>query len=297
MFTKLVRQICVIGLCLGACGAANATFHFNQITQLYSNADGTVQFIELTSYAGGQEFLAGHTITSSQGATSRSFAFPSNLPGDTADIMSDGGYYGGMSTTYKSFVIGTQGFAALGVVTPDYIVPNGFLFTANGKVSYGEGADTLSYTSLPTDGRLSLNRNGTMSVNSPTNFAGATGSVSAAAADYTGAWYNASESGWGLSVIRGPSTGLYGIIMYHYNQSASPTWYYMSGGSFSGNTYSAPITLYSGPWFGLSSFSPPATTTTVGSATINFTSDTTGVLTYTITGAAQVTRNITKLQF
>jgi hypothetical protein len=296
MFTKLVRQICVIGLCLGVCGAANATFHLSQITQLYSNTDGTIQFIELTAYAGGQQFLAGHTITSSQAATSHSFAFPSDLPGDTADMMSDGGYYGGMSTTYKTFVIGTQGFAALGVVMPDYIVPNGFLFTTNGKVTYGEGADTLSYTSLPTDGRLALNRNGTTSVNLPTNFAGATGSVSTAAADYTGAWYNFSESGWGLSVVRGQS-GAYGIIMYHYNQAHSPTWYFMSGGTFNGNVYTAPVTLFNGPWLGESFSTIPVTNSPAGTASINFTSDTTATLTYTITGASQVTRNINKLQF
>ena len=115
--------------------------------------------------------------------------------------------------------------------------------------------------------------------------------------DFTGAWYNASESGWGLSVVRGPLSGLYGIIMYHYNQSASPTWYFMSGGSFNGNVYSAPVTLYSGPWFGLSSFSPPATNTNVGTATINFTSATTATITYSISGTTVSNKTITKLDF
>ena len=120
--------------------------------------------------------------------------------------------------------------------------------------------------------------------------------AAAAQPDYSGAWSNASESGWGLSVVRGPNSGLYGIIMYHYNQSANPTWYFMSGGSFSGIVYSAPITLYSGPWFGLSSFSPPATNTNVGTATINFTSATTATITYTISGTT-VSKSITKLIF
>jgi hypothetical protein len=258
------------------CGAANATFHLNKITQLYSNADGTVQFVELTALAGGQQFLAGHTITSSQGATTRSFTFPSDLPGDTAN---------------KTFLIGTQGFSALGVVTPDYTVPNGFLFTANGMVTYGEGADTWSYTSLPTDGSLALNRNGTTSVNSPRNFAGATGTVSIA--DYSGAWSNASESGWGLSVVRGAS-GAYGVIMYNYNPSGSPTWYWMSGGNFNGNVYSANVLLFSGPFFG-GPFNP-VTFPGVGTATINFTSATAATLTYTISGTT-VTKTLTKLQF
>jgi hypothetical protein len=295
MFKNLARKVCAIALCLGFCGAANATYHLNQITQLYSNADGTVQFIELKAYSSGQQYLAGHTVISSQGATSRSFAFPSDLPGDTGETMSDP-YYGGMSTTYKSFLIGTQGFAALGVVTPDYVVPNGFLFATNGKVTFGEGADTLSYASLPTDGKLALNRNGATSVNAPINFNGVSGSVSLATADYTGAWSNAGESGWGLSVIRGQS-GTYGMVMYHYNQAHNPTWYFMSGGSFNGSVYTAPITLFGGAWFGEPFGTVPTSSSPVGTASINFTGDTAATLTYTITGAAQVTRNITKLQF
>ena len=115
--------------------------------------------------------------------------------------------------------------------------------------------------------------------------------------DYTGAWNNAGESGWGLSVIRGPNSGLYGIIMYHYNQSASPTWYFMAGGSFNGSTYSAPISLYSGPFFG-GSFNPALVSSPlVGSVTINFTSATTAVLSYTISGTTVSNKSITKLIF
>ena len=118
----------------------------------------------------------------------------------------------------------------------------------------------------------------------------------AANPDYTGAWFNANESGWGLSVIRGTSGG-YGIIMYHYNQSSSPTWYFMSGGSFSGNTYSSPITLYSGPYFG-GPFNPALVSSpAVGSVTINFTSATTATLSYTINGITVSNKSITKIIF
>ena len=283
LVTKLRIQVCLLGLLLGLSGAANATFHLFQISKLYSNADGTVQFIELSALSGQQEFIAGHTITSAHsGDTTRRFTFPGNLPGDT---------------TNRTFLIATQGFAALNVVTPDFTVPNGFLFTANGVVNYGEGADNFSYASLPTSGGLMLNRSGTTSANVAKNFAGATGFAPAAAPDYTGAWSNAGESGWGLSVIRGPTSGLYGVIMYHYNQAHNPTWYFMSGGSFNGNVYTAPVTLFNGPWFGESFSTIPVTNSPAGSASINFTSDTTAVLTYTITGAPQVTSNITKLQF
>jgi len=115
-----------------------------QISELYSNANGTIQYIVLTAFSGGQESIGGHTITSSQGATTRSFTFPSNLPGNTASMMSTMDYYGYSMTytTYKSFLIGTQGFAALGVVTPDYIVPNGFLFSTNGAICLWQPTET-----------------------------------------------------------------------------------------------------------------------------------------------------------
>ena len=113
--------------------------------------------------------------------------------------------------------------------------------------------------------------------------------------DYTGAWFKASESGWGLSVIRGAS-GLYGIIMYNFNQTSNPTWYFMAGGSFSGTVYNAQVTRYSGPYFGSPFNSVPVTSTPVGSATIIFTSATTATLTYTIDNVT-VTKDITKLEF
>jgi lysyl endopeptidase len=121
--------------------------------------------------------------------------------------------------------------------------------------------------------------------------------AAAAQPDYSGAWYNASENGWGLSVVRGPNSGLYGIIMYHYNQSGSPTWYWMSAGSFSGNVYSAPVTLYSGPFFG-GPYNPALVASpVVGSATINFTSATTATLSYTINNTTVSNKSISKLIF
>jgi hypothetical protein len=121
--------------------------------------------------------------------------------------------------------------------------------------------------------------------------------AAAAQPDYSGAWYNASESGWGLSVVRGPNSGLYGIIMYHYNESASPTWYWMSGGSFNGNIYSANVSLFSGPFFGGPYNAALVNFPVVGSATIDFTSATTATLSYSISGNTVSNKSITKLIF
>ena len=140
------------------------TFHVFHINEVYSNADGTVQFIEFAGDADDQDEWAGRTITSSDGVTTNTFDIPTNLP----DVATNG----------KSVLVATQGFADLGIVTPDYIIPNGFLSTTNGTVNFpGMIGGTITYTALPVDGTLSLNQDGSTGVNSPANFAGDTSTV------------------------------------------------------------------------------------------------------------------------
>ncbi len=155
-------------LAAAAVTTANASFHTFQVDELYTNADGTVQFIELHEAfnADNEQFLSGHIITVKQGPTTHSFTFPNDLPnGNTAGAH---------------VLIATPGFAQLGIVTPDYIVPAGFLFTAGASTVDYAGVDSLTYPPLPTDGVRSLNRDGTTGTNSPTNFAGQSGSIPAA---------------------------------------------------------------------------------------------------------------------
>ena len=51
-------------------------------------------------------------------------------------------------------MIATQGFAALGVLAPDFVVPNNFINTSSGTVDFA-GVDNIVYGAgqLPTDGR------------------------------------------------------------------------------------------------------------------------------------------------
>ena len=157
---RILIRIGIAVMALGFSLIAGASFHLWRISEIYSNASGTIQFIELSTTAGGQQSLAGHSITAS-GANTNNFVFPSNLPGDSA---------------FKRFLIGTQGFATLGIVTPDYVVPNGFLSLNNGTVNFA-GVDSVTYVALPTDGTNSIDPNGSPGTNSPTNFAGQTGTV------------------------------------------------------------------------------------------------------------------------
>lgn len=268
---------------------AHATFHLWRIAQLYSNADGTVQYIELTAYAGGQQFVGGHTVVVTQGATSHSFTFPGNLPGDTA-MTDGGGYYGGGMTTYKSMLIATQGFAALGIVTPDYVVPNGFLFTGGGTVTYAEGADAWTYGALPTDGRLALNRNGTTSANSPMNFAGESGSVSVAAptqpGPLSGLWWNANESGWGIDFTQ--RRNIVFAAWYTYDASGNPKWYVasnctMPAAGLTSGTCTGSLYEVNGPTFFGTAFDPGAAkVTAAGSLSVTFQDANNASMSYTV---------------
>lgn len=140
------------------------SFHLYQINELYSNADGSVQFIELAvGPSNGENFLAGHSITVSQSGSSHRFTFPTDLPSQL--------------TANTKVLIATQGFADLGLVSPDYIIPANFLFTGGGTVNYA-GVDAVNYAQLPTDGATSVNRDGGTAIASPTDFAGATAALS-----------------------------------------------------------------------------------------------------------------------
>jgi hypothetical protein len=156
MILRHYRAFLVLALLLA--WPARAAFHLWVVDEIYSTGDGSVQYIELRALAAGQQFLAGHTLTSGSGPGMRTFDFPSNLPGDTAG---------------KRMLIATTGFAALGLVTPDYVVPNGFFDHPFGTLNFA-GADVWNYTGVPDGGALALFRDGTNGDRSPTNFAGVT---------------------------------------------------------------------------------------------------------------------------
>jgi len=144
---------------------ARGAFHLWSLQELYSNASGTLQFIELVDQGvGGQEFVQNTTIsvTNVGGTMTHMFTFPTNLPGNSFE---------------KTFIIGTSGIQAAGGPVPDFVVPNGFLFTGGGSISYFQASGP--YTALPLDGLMCRDfPSGTNNAtNSPVNFAGQTGVV------------------------------------------------------------------------------------------------------------------------
>jgi len=145
---------------------ARADFHDWTIAEIYSNADGSVQFIELSCPNSGEGFLGGERVWCTSATRTNVFTFPSDLSGDTED---------------RKLLLATPGFAARpGGIAPNYTIPTNFLILGSARLNYAN-VDILNYTNLPTNGTASMIRSGSRLINaatnSPENFAGARGSI------------------------------------------------------------------------------------------------------------------------
>lgn len=156
---------CVATLALSAAGSALGGNHTWTIHEIFSSADGQVQYIELRECCGlpNEISLAGDPVNS----LTNLFNFPANLVPPTSN---------------KSILLATSAFAALpGAPAPDHtIVANFFSVAGPDTIEYNVlPYDTLSYAAgqLPTDGVTALDGLGQPVTNSPSNYAGATGSI------------------------------------------------------------------------------------------------------------------------
>lgn len=157
---------------------AGAKSHTWRFSEAFSNADGTIQFIELhESMNLNDETLVPNHVISSTGTGKTYTIPPPNLP---------------MTTANKRLLFATQGFANLpGAPTPDYIIPAGSVpfFARVSDTLTCSGWPNFAFTTgqLPTDGIHSLACNLSscssaqlvVEVNSPTNYAGQTAPVDA----------------------------------------------------------------------------------------------------------------------
>jgi hypothetical protein len=150
-------------------GAASAGIHTWDVNEVFSNADGTIQFVEMFESGGG----AGETGMGTGTLSSNTQSF--GLTGGPVPVP----------TSNKFYLIATQGFADLpGAPVPDEIIPAGsvvFFDTAGDTVSFG-AIDSWAFGAVPTNGTDSLDRFLGVGANSPTNYLGTTGSVDASGA-------------------------------------------------------------------------------------------------------------------
>lgn len=147
---------------------ANAGHHQWTISELFSNHDGTVQFVELLGNSDNEQGIGPFNVDTSPIGTTGSVMTTVNLAPNLPTNLTNGRY----------LLIGTAGYMTLaaqqGAPAPDRIMPDNFLELDVDTVRYaGIGPTDLSYTAggLPTDGIDSLDtENPGGSVNTPQNF-------------------------------------------------------------------------------------------------------------------------------
>lgn len=161
---RLLSTGIVAVLVLIAASFASAGIHTWDVREVYSNASGSIQYIELfDAGAGGNETGVGNGSLTSTGQshnwTNGAVAPPTNG---------------------KSYLIASASFAALpGAPTPDVIIPANKVpfFNVTGDTVGFAGVDSWTFGPVPTNGTDSLNRITGVGANTPKNYAGVQGNV------------------------------------------------------------------------------------------------------------------------
>ncbi|MEP7275787.1 MAG: hypothetical protein ABI812_05480 [Betaproteobacteria bacterium] len=137
---------------------AHAAFHLFRVVEVYSNADGTLQYVMLREMAGtnGEDQWLGNKLESINSAgVKKELTFDVNLPSP--------------ATASRSVLVATAAFATLGIA-PDYTIPDRFVPTDGGRLEYAGATDQLTIPPLPVDGATAINRNGAPVTPAPRNF-------------------------------------------------------------------------------------------------------------------------------
>jgi len=136
MLKLMSKFAATVALSLSLSGAAHAfnPFAWN-VDEIYSNADGSVQFIILSTGLRGDPPPGGQTLVASNGTETHAFTFP---------VFSD-------YPKVPVILVGTQSFADLKLVAPDFIVPDAFLFLPHGFIRLDSNSNPMSYSALPSD--------------------------------------------------------------------------------------------------------------------------------------------------
>ena len=279
---------------------ADAAFHLFRIDQVYSSADSTVQYVVLRESTGsnGENFWAGQRLeTTSAGGAKQQFVFPSNLPSS--------------STASRRVLVATASFAALHLVTPDYTVPDGFIPRAGGKVEYAGGVDEVDFPALPTDGATAFDRNSQPVAATPTNFAGATATLTATAPPpagspdlnqhgLTGSWFESATSGQGIEIevfpnLTGPGVSLVQGAWFTFDTAPAggvdrERWYTFNGPGQSGGA-NVPVKIFQNVG-GNFNATPVTQATQVGTGTLTFADCSNATLSYAFTDGTGRTGSI-----
>src|SRR4051794_7843265 len=89
MFSLRIRRNCLLiavalsASLFGAIQSAEGAFHLWQVKEVFTNASGSVQFVEMFDSFSGETLTAGKTLTANSDGSIKTFTFPSNLSHNT----------------------------------------------------------------------------------------------------------------------------------------------------------------------------------------------------------------------
>lgn len=142
---------------------AHAAFHLWDIVEVFSNEDGSVQYVEMFTSGTTERFLSNHALrTRQETVVLETFTIPSDLAG---------------STSNRSLLFATPGFETVAGIAPDFTIPAGFIEVGVADELAFETVSFFALAGLPTDGIGALYVGGVVDAPSPTNFAGETGTI------------------------------------------------------------------------------------------------------------------------
>jgi len=155
-------------LATAVAGVAQAQTPSFAVAQVFSSADGSVQFVDLVETAGrdGQHGFTGVTLAVERDGHTRTFTFPADLPRT--------------QTAYRHVLVASAGYLAVPAryaeyraVIPDYVLPDRFLPAEGGTLRFGDGT-AWTYEALPRDGfSARYAPDGAVRENAVQNFGGA----------------------------------------------------------------------------------------------------------------------------
>ena len=289
---KHLRALCLAAATVLVSSVATAFFHTWEVEQVFSNADGSVQFVVMTTNTNGENLSSGVTFTSKDsGDNQKQVTFSKNLPSG--------------ATAGKKLLIATQSFAALGLVTPDFLIPDQFIPT--GKGSVGDPFSVLAWggSELPTDGVNALylkNFVTSVSANRATNFAGQSASVSLpppppTVANYQGLWWaGPGENGWGINFAHQGNV-IFGT-WFTYDTTGKGWWLTLiTDSNPAPGSFTAKLFATAGPPFNAVPFVKTDPASSVGTATLTFNDASNGSFHYDVnlpTGRISQTKAITR---
>ncbi len=269
--------------------AATAEFHTYVIDELYSNADGTVQYLVMRESMGsnGENLWFGNALRATRAGTTKTFVFPTNLPGGEC------GDYGctlaqtAFTRAHCDTRLRVAGSYRAGLHHPERVFchrrrhrqlrgrrPGHLYVDPHGRDQRGD----------PWRRRRAQRRDQLRS----------TASVSGAVLNFSGLWYKApaeSESGWGINFAH-QGDAIF-ASWFTYDMTGKGWWLVMTANNSGGNTFTGTLLEATGPAFDAVPFPPLGSPggiagSAVGTGTLAFTDANNGTFAYTVNGTSQV---------